>query len=508
MYERLLNILNHVGSPRVLLVGDFMLDRYLYGNMERISPEAPVPVLNVTSREERPGGAGSVATDLAMLGARVWCVGAAGDDANAQRLRNQLSALEGVDVGGLLSVRGRPTTCKERVIGLAQHRHQQQLMRLDEENAGPIPPAAQNTLIETIEKLIPQCDVVCIEDYNKGVLSGGFSEIVIEQARRADKKVIVDPASIGDYSRYRGSWMIKPNRRELGLATGTDVNGQESWRWAAQTIAAQHDIDHVVVTLDKQGAYLYTRRTGTGELIPTRPRNVYDVTGAGDMVLAMLGLLIGSEYKQAEQPTLQDVVCLANIAGGLEVERFGSVGVTRHEILAELAQQRRFQSGKVRTADELAQELDWHRQRKLKIVFTNGCFDILHPGHIQLLSFAKSQGDILVVGLNSDDSVRGLKGPTRPILKQQHRAELLSALEAVDYIVIFDTPDPLWLIQKITPDVLVKGSDWQGAVVGQDWVQEHGGTVALMPLQPGHSTTNIIAEVLERNSRRPGEGGE
>jgi len=503
MYERLLNILDGAGSARVLLGGDFMLDYYTYGDTERISPEAPVVILNVTERQERCGGAGSVAVDLAALGAQAACLGVVGADSNGQKLRGMLAELDGVKVDGLIESSDRPTTSKQRIIGLAQHRHRQQLMRIDEESSGEITRAVQDQMSRKLEGLLDWCDVVCLEDYNKGVLCEPFCRHVIQAANEKGKKVIVDPGAVGDYGRYAGAWMIKPNRRELSLATGIELDDDESgWRTAAQKAVEANRIDHIVVTLDKRGAYWYERATGQGELVPTRPRSVYDVTGAGDMVLAMLGFLAGGHYKEIEPPTLSEMVRLANIAGGLEVERFGSVGISREEIMAELARERSVKTGKLRSRQALLEELQWHRQQKQKIVFTNGCYDILHPGHVQLLNFAKQQGDILILGINSDRSVRELKGSTRPILSQEERAAILSGLEAIDYITIFDEPDPGELIRSITPDILLKGTEWTGNVVGQEWVESHGGKVVLVPMIKGVSTTDIIERVLERNKEK------
>ncbi|MBN1845738.1 MAG: bifunctional heptose 7-phosphate kinase/heptose 1-phosphate adenyltransferase [Sedimentisphaerales bacterium] len=511
MHERLLTILNGVGTPRVLLAGDFMLDHYTYGNTDRISPEAPVVIINVTERQERPGGAGSVAVDLAALGAKVACLGVVGQDANGQKLRAMLATLDGVDVSGLLEDADRPTTSKQRIIGLAQHRHRQQLMRIDEESSQPVSPATQERLWARFIQLLDESDVVCLEDYNKGVLGEAFCRRVIQAANQRARKVIVDPGAVGDYGRYADAWMIKPNRRELALASGIELNDDESgWRQAADKVARTCRIDNVVVTLDKRGALLYRRNEppeGRAEVIPTRPRNVYDVTGAGDMVLAMLGLLAGGRYADQDPPTVGEMVRLANIAGGLEVERFGSVGISRAEIVAELARERSVKTGKLRSRPALLEELQWHRQQNHRIVFTNGCYDLLHPGHVYLLHFAKQQGDILILAINSDRSVRQLKGPTRPILSEQERAAILSGLEAVDYITIFDEPDPGPLIELITPDVLLKGSDWTGNVVGQEWVEAHGGKVVLVPLYQGVSTTQIIERIRERQDRRPEHSG-
>lgn len=497
-YERLLNILRGAGRPRVLLVGDFMLDRYLYGDTDRISPEAPVLVMNVKERRQRPGGAGSVAVNLSLLGCEVHCFGVIGSDPAGSELISELGTLTGVQTRGLLTDPTRHTTVKGRLIGLAQHRHQQQLMRLDEESRSELSENLQAKLLDKFCQALPECDVVCLEDYNKGLFSPSFCRQVIDAARAAGKKVILDPASIGDYGRYRRAWLVKPNRREVAQAAGLEAVDEAAVAAGCEKLCAQYDFGNLVVTLDKQGAFLYEAVSGEGRLVPTRPRDVYDVTGAGDMVLAMLGLLIGASYDDVEDPTLEDVVQLANIAGGLEVEHYGCVGIPREDIVAELMREGRIHGGKLRSLEVLVQELAALRQQGRKIVFTNGCFDILHSGHVDLLRFARQQGDILIVGLNSDVSVRGLKGPGRPINDQHERAELMGALEMVDYVTIFDESAPGALIEAITPDVLIKGSDWQGNVVGQEWVESHGGRVALMPLKTGHSTTNIIERV--RNS--------
>ena len=505
MYERLLDILNNAGRPKVLLVGDFMLDNYLYGDIDRISPEAPVVILNATERQDRPGGAGSVAVDLAALGVELACAGVVGDDENGKLLKNMLADMNATNVEAILTSTDRPTTTKQRIIGLAQHRHRQQLMRIDQESDSEIAEATKELLKQKLKQLIPWSDVVCLEDYNKGVLCDEFCREVISMANQHGKKVIVDPAATAKYDRYAGAWMIKPNRRELQLATAIKIDGQKSRLNAAKALAEKYDIENVVVTLDKEGAFLYQRpkdqSNDRSELIPTRVRSVYDVTGAGDMMLAVLGLLAGATFPPEQSPGIDDMVCLANVAAGLEVERFGCVGISRNEIIAELVREyHRGPSSKLRSVESLLEELQWHRRQKMDVVFTNGCFDILHPGHIKLLTAAKARGDILIVAVNSDQSVRKLKGPTRPILSEQDRAALLSALEAVDYIVIFDEQDPLELIKKITPEVLVKGSDWTGKVIGQDWVEQNGGKVVIVPLSKGLSTTDIIEQVIKQNS--------
>ncbi|MBI9017832.1 MAG: D-glycero-beta-D-manno-heptose 1-phosphate adenylyltransferase [Phycisphaerae bacterium] len=498
MSERLIEIMENAGASRVLLVGDFMLDNYLFGNIDRISPEAPVPVMNVTGRQCTPGGAGSVAADLSALNCQVQCLGVVGSDAIGAELTEMLTELAGVNVDGFVVDPKRPTTSKQRVVGLAQHRHRQQLMRIDDECSNDISIAVRAELKEKFVELLSWCDVVCLEDYNKGVLCVDFAQSIIELANAAGKKVVVDPASTNQYERYNGTWLVKPNRRELGIATDITIENEQSAKEACVKLTQMYEIDNVVVTLDKSGAYYYCAAKQEGRLVPTRPRSVYDVTGAGDMVLATLGMLIGGSYGDVDKPDMNEIVQLANVAGGLEVERFGCVGITRSEIITELSQQTVGHNGKLRESATLCQELDWHRQQGKKIVFSNGCFDILHPGHVTLLDFCKKQGDILIVGLNSDSSVQALKGPKRPILNQQSRATMLGALEMVDYVVIFNEETPKEIIEMITPDVLIKGTDWTGDVVGQDWVESHGGKVVLMPLVEGVSTTNIVDEIVNK----------
>ena len=498
MHQRLLTIVENIGKPKVLLVGDFMLDHYLLGNIDRISPEAPVSILNVCDRQSQPGGAGSVAVDLATLDVEVRCLGVVGDDINGRRLKEMLDDYPTVDAGYMVVDRDRPTTSKQRIVGLAQHRHRQQLMRIDEEDSGAINDDIQQKLLKHFQESLAWCDVVCLEDYNKGVLNDKFAQILIQAAKESGKKTIIDPGAVADYSRYKGAWMVKPNRRELATATGISLNGEiEDVKRAAAQLAKEMEIDNLVVTLDKSGAYLYQLGINQGDLVPTRARSVYDVTGAGDMVLAMLGTLFGASFQDIKPPTMIEIIRLANIAGGLEVEKFGCVGISRGEILAEICRDQRLSVGKVCTTEDLLNQLRWRNGKK--VVFTNGCYDLIHPGHIELLKFARSQGDILVVGLNSDDSVRKLKGPKRPIMGEDERAAVLAALEAVDYVVIFGEETPARIIKDITPDILIKGTDWNGNVVGQDWVEANGGECVLMPLIEGMSSTGIVERILERH---------
>jgi len=487
MYENLLKTLTNLGSPKVLVVGDFMLDVYIYGDAVKISPEAPVPVLKIAETEHRCGGAGSVAVNLAALGAKAYCLGVIGDDGDSEILKTRLLDA-GADVAGLFKAANRPTISKQRLIGLAQHLHRQQLIRIDRESAEPLSDELNETILTAYKDNLPNVDMICLQDHNKGLLSDSLCRRMIGLANEANKKVLVDPCLTSDYSKYTGATAITPNRKESSAAAGFEVTDTETAAKAADYQLHKLQLEAVVITLDKQGAYL---KTGSKSLmIPTRPRSVYDVTGAGDMVLATLAatLAAGCDYETAVQ--------LSNIAGGIEVEKFGTATVTIEEIADEIIVENRGKSGKIREADSLLSELARHRRQKKIIVFTNGCFDVLHRGHIEYLQFCRQQGDIVVVGLNSDGSVKTIKGPERPINNQHDRAGVLAALETVDYITIFNEPEPMNLIRKVRPDVLVKGEDWAvKGVVGREFVESYGGKVTLAPLVNGKSSTATIKEM-------------
>jgi D-beta-D-heptose 7-phosphate kinase/D-beta-D-heptose 1-phosphate adenosyltransferase len=478
-----------------MLVGDYVLDSYVYGDALRISPEAPVPVLKVVERSYGCGGAASVAADLVELGAEAVCLGVIGDDDNGKQLKNMLTDLS-ADVSGLLELNDRPTISKQRLVGLAQHRHRQQLLRIDEEVTDELNAEQYKEIIDIYKQRLAQVDAVCLQDYNKGVLSGDVCQQMIKLAKDAGKKVLVDPAPINDYSKYTGATVITPNRKETSLAVGFEIETIKDAQKAGDVLADKLNIEAVVVTMDKDGAFL---RTDSGsEHLPTIQRNVYDVTGAGDMVLAMIATSVaaGCDYKTSVQ--------LSNIAGGIEVEKFGCATVSIDEIVNEIIASTKGKAGKIHDLESLLLELDYHRHKQESIVFTNGCFDVLHRGHTEYLKFCKEQGDIVVLGLNSDSSVRGLKGPTRPINNQHDRAAVLAALETIDYIVVFDDPDPLATIESVKPDVLVKGADWgDKGVIGREFVEAGGGKVVLAPLVDGKSSTATIEKMqsLENEER-------
>lgn len=489
MISRLIELVQSFSAQRVLLVGDLILDRYVYGDAERISPEAPVVVLRRDRDEERVGGAGSVAANLRELGIDVICAGVVGLDDEGHHIRALLES-QRIGTRGILALPERPTTTKTRFIGLAQHRHRQQLIRVDDEVVSPLAAADAERFASLITQAVPNAAAVCLEDYNKGLLTEPLCREIIDAAIEAGKPVLVDPARISDYSKYRGATLLTPNRAEFQEAAQCADAQFSTIHEAIAPFLDRFGLDGVLVTLDREGCILGQR--GRDPIhIPTRPRAVYDNTGAGDAVLAMLAASIVADA------SWEEAARLTNIAGGLEVEKFGCVPVTRDEVLAELRLASGLDAGKIRTPDELQVELTLRKERGETVVFTNGCYDLLHAGHVAFLNRCRELGSIVVVGLNSDASVKAQgKGEDRPIVPQDERADLMAGLQAVDYVTIFDEPTPAELIAKLTPDVLVKGEDWADkGVIGREHVEANGGEVVLLPLVPGLSTTELIRRI-------------
>ncbi|MGP1272136.1 MAG: D-glycero-beta-D-manno-heptose 1-phosphate adenylyltransferase [Phycisphaerales bacterium] len=476
---------------RVLVVGDVMLDELLYGDAERLSPDAPVPVLKVRRSEHRAGGAANVCLNLAALGGSVSIFAVTGEDDESRRLRQALEHA-GIDIDGLIADPDRPTTVKRSLIGLAQHRHPQKMFRVDFESSDPLSDGVTARLLAAFDRRLADADAVCIEDYHKGVCTPAVCAEIIRRARAAGKPVLVDPAAIEDFSKYRGATTITPNRTEAERATGlrtADGAGGLANAPLAERLLEQCSLDTVVLTLDREGALLL-ERGGTPTLVPTVARAVYDVTGAGDMVLAGLAASIACGLGWL------DAVGIANVAAGLEVEIFGVEPVPLSRLRHAIMRQEGRLQGKRRTLEQLLIEVDAVRKTGGRIVFTNGCFDLLHPGHVALLEQAADLGDMLIVGLNTDASVRRLKGPERPVRTLDERATVLGALSCVDAVVPFDEDTPIELIRAIEPEVLVKGGDYRrDQVVGHEIVEAAGGRVEIVPLVRGHSTTGTIEKL-------------
>jgi len=487
----------------VMVVGDFMLDEQVHGAAERLSPDAPVPVLHQSRIERTPGGAANVAFCAEALEGRVLCFGALGSDPEGEVLRRTL-ADTGCDVDGLLADPSRPTTIKRSLIGLAQHRHPQKMFRVDIESREPLSTALVDRLLECIRERIEDVDVVCIEDYNKGVCCERLCAELIALCQERGKPVIVDPAAIEDYSKYRGATAITPNRSEAELATHLDTPIESTADHNAEiatTLLQSLDLDAVVLTLDKSGALL--ARPGQAPLpAPTIARSVYDVTGAGDMVLAALAGAVANGFDWPE------AVAFANAAAGLEVEVFGAQPIPLAKIRRAVLAQARGLDGKIRTLEDLLIELDVHRVAGEKIVLTNGCFDVIHAGHVAYLREAKRLGDVLVVAVNADNQVRAQKGEGRPVYNEAERLEILSEFGCIDYLVVFEEPTAHRIIDSVRPHIYVKGGDYQ-----PDEVNEYDLLKRLMDageleyrtvaFRAGLSSTEVIARFADAYPSTP-----
>ncbi|HZW08354.1 MAG TPA: PfkB family carbohydrate kinase [Phycisphaerales bacterium] len=493
------SLLEHLGAwePfRAVVVGDFMVDEMVYGDAERLSADAPVPVLHVRRVERNPGGAANLALALAALGGKVAAVGVAGRDEAGDHLRDALDRA-GIDTGGIArDGSGRPTTVKRNLVGLAQQRHPHKMFRVDYESREPVSDALERELTTSLRRSMAAADVVCIEDYGKGVCTPALCQAVIAEAERIGVPVFVDPAKLTDYSRYRGCTAITPNRNEAEAATGlqTHTEGEASHNAdLALALRRQLACEAVVLTLDRQGALLL-ERGGDLLAVPTVAREVYDVTGAGDVFLA------GLAAARANRMSWPDSVRLANVAAGLEVEVFGAQPIPIERVHQQVLAEASSQHGKLRTREQLLIEVRaWRRDGK-RIVFTNGCFDVLHSGHVSLLERAAARGDALIVAINDDATVQALKGPGRPVNTQADRARVLSALGCVDRVVIFPEPTPAGLIEAVQPDVLVKGDEYSvEQIPGAEAVLARGGEVVRLPMVEGKSTTATVARIRAHN---------
>ncbi len=474
-----------LSGARVLCVGDLMLDRYVHGEVERISPEAPIPVLRVMGESAMLGGAGNMVRNLAALGGRVRFIAVVGDDAPAGQIRALLDEHEGVEAT-LVVDSSRQTSVKTRLLAGTQ-----QMMRADRETTEPVGRRIAGEILDAATRALPDCAVVVLSDYGKGVLGADVAGAVIAAARSAGKPVVVDPKG-ADYSRYRGASLLTPNRRELGEAARMPVGDEDEIAAAARALMAECGVESVLVTRSRDGMTLVT---ADGEVthLEAEARDVFDVSGAGDTVVATLAAALSVE---ADLPS---AAALANVAAGIVVGKVGTAVAYADDVISALHRQELSSAeAKVMALGSTLDRIDLWRRSELKVGFTNGCFDLLHPGHVSLLSKARQACDRLVVGLNNDASARRLKGADRPIQPEAARAAVLASLATVDLVVIFSEDTPLDLIEAIRPDVLVKGADYAlDAVVGADLVQGYGGRVLLVDLEPGHSTTATIARMAK-----------
>jgi D-beta-D-heptose 7-phosphate kinase/D-beta-D-heptose 1-phosphate adenosyltransferase len=480
LHEVIGDIEHEWANQRLLVVGDVMLDTYIWGEVGRISPEAPVPVVRAIDRSHRPGGAANVAMNLSRLGAQTVLAGFTGSDENEKLLAESLRANGIAPI--FVACDGFPTITKQRILS-----GQQQMLRLDSERMGARSPGDYERLVSRVLDELPGCHAVVLSDYAKGTLTPEVCQAIIPAARKLDIPVLVDPKS-ADFSRYRGATTICPNLGELARALQSDAHDLKPLLDAAEALVQKLDLEFLTATLGDKGIALV--RPGNCFVVPAVARQVFDVSGAGDTVIAVLALCLASGLKP------ETAVELANVAAGIVVGKVGTVPVEKHELLAALAPQIALHAeDKVVTREELVQRVASWKANGERVVFTNGCFDLLHIGHITLMEQARRFGDRLIVAINSDTSARGLKGPGRPIVGERERARVLAALAAVDAVVVFGEPTPLELIVATRPDVIVKGGDYGvDTVVGAKEVMSWGGQVKIVPTVEGFSTTGLIAK--------------
>lgn len=476
MKQRLAGLLERITNASIVVAGDVMLDEYIIGDAERISPESPHPIVDERERAYVPGGAANVAVNAAAIGAHATLFSVIGDDPEGEAFRCELAS-RGVDDGGVITADNRPTTRKTRLIARGT-----QVFRADRETRSPIDAFLESSLVESIAAR-PE-DVIVISDYAKGLVTPGLVAGIVHAGKRA----VVDPKS-SDFGRYRGAYLITPNYGEFCRAAGIDAITPDEIEPAGRKLMAKHRIANLLVTLGADGMLLI-EGNGPATHIHTRAREVYDVTGAGDTVVATLASAL------AGGAVLTDACLVANIAAGIVVGKHRTATASPAEIMDYAFGPS--SSAKIVDRAAIARRADELRSEGRKIVFTNGCFDLLHIGHITYLNEARGLGDILVVGLNTDDSVRRLKGPSRPIINEAERSHVLAALECIDFVVPFDEDTPLELIRAIRPDILVKGADYtRDDVVGHDVVESWGGEVRLIPVVPNTSTSDIIRRIRD-----------
>jgi len=441
-------------TPNILVIGDLILDEYLWGDCDRISPEAPVQIIKINNENQLLGGAGNVIHNLKTLGANVDVISVLGNCNSSKRIRELFSDID-ISSEYIVTQKKRITPKKSRVIA-----SQQQVVRYDRENTESINDQTQLHVIDTFKKIVNNYDVILISDYGKGFLTKQLTQTIIKVSNDNGKKVLVDPKG-HDYSKYKDSFLLTPNIKEASEATNIDIEDDASLIIAIKKLKSDFNLDLSLITLSEKGIAIFGDKF---RVHPTKSREVFDVTGAGDTVLASLGFAIACEVD------IDSAVQFSNLASGVVVGKIGSATVTMSEVIeyeSSLIQQS--SSGRIKTKEEISLISEELKSKGKKIIFTNGCFDLLHAGHVQYLEDAKSYGDVLIVGLNSDDSVHNLKGKGRPINTQLDRAIILAALEAIDYVVIFNEDTPYELIKKIKPNTLVKGADYEGKeVIGED----------------------------------------
>jgi len=477
--------LSKLANLRVLVVGDLMLDEYLWCDTERISPEAPVPVVDIQREDVRLGGAGNVINNLRTLGVQTVAASVLGDDENGARLSAMLEERE-ISPDGLVVVTGRKTACKTRILA-----SNQQVLRVDRESREWVTPEVEQQLFDYIVSIANDVQAFLVSDYQKGVLTESLLQKIITLGRSLNVPVVVDPKG-DNYHKYRGATLITPNRKEAQVAARQVFKDEAGLIAVGKQLQKQLDLEALIMTRSEEGMSVFSR-DGRHLCLPTQAREVFDVSGAGDTVMTVLGLGLAGGL------CLQEAAEVANIAAGIVVGKIGTSTVTTQEILAEVSTREAHTDQKILSCEDLVRLLRQQKPDLRTVVFTNGCFDLLHVGHVKYLQAARRLGDLLILGLNSDESIKRLKGPSRPLIAQDERAHILAALHCVDYVVLFDEDTPLELIRALRPDILVKGGDYTPeSVVGKEMVESWGGRVELIQFVDGKSTTGIIDKILSQ----------
>ena len=486
MREKFKSFFSNNERPKILVIGDLILDEYIWGGVQRISPEAPVPILETRSENLALGGAANVANNLVGLGCEVHLCGAIGQDEKGDKLLQTIHD-RFIQTEGIFRFVHRPTTSKMRIIA-----HNQQILRVDKEDNRPITEKTEKKLIQYINQVISGMDGVICSDYHKGILTEKVVKAVMSRAKKFKKAVIVDPKS-SDFSLYKGAAVITPNLREISRSVPIKIKDKEDLGRAAEYLLNLTKAEAILITQGKDGMSLYQNKEQLIS-IPTVAKEVFDVTGAGDTVISVfsMAVFVGFDYQEA--------AWLSNMAASVVVGKVGTAVVTLEEINEFLQEEMLRTSNTILKLDELKKIISMAKSSDKKVVFTNGCFDIIHGGHIEFLQKAKSLGDILVAGLNTDQSVKYLKGENRPIKNEKERANILSALKYIDYITLFNETTPEKLIREIQPDILVQGDDYKiDEVVGREIVEGYGARVELIPIIEGHSTTNTLTKIIEQH---------
>lgn len=483
MSQKLLNTVKNFGAltEHILVIGDIMLDRYLIGNVDRISPEAPVPVLLLKDQNERAGGAANVAANLSRLGIKTHIVGCVGHDGEGETLKKSIAA-NGTETSGIINSKYRPTIAKTRILG-----GHQQMLRLDQESVTAFNDDESKQLLKAINtELALNPSIVILSDYAKGLLSEAVCKKIIQACKKSNIPVLVDPKGY-DYTKYKGATALTPNKKETAEVCKT-ITDDDKLIQKSSKLKEQLALDFLAITRGEEGITLIDSDT---HQISATAKQVFDVSGAGDTVIATLAAGMLHELSPLES------LKLANLAAGFVVGEVGTVPITRDALLETVAQQQdNVQAQKICDLPGLMAKVEHWKSTYQKVVFTNGCFDLLHAGHVTYLEAAKKRGDRLILGLNTDRSVSAIKGPTRPVVNENDRARVLAALESVDAVILFDEDTPLNLINVIKPNVIAKGSDYiADQVVGGKEVESWGGEIALIDLVEGRSTSNIIKKM-------------